>query len=312
MVSRMDKNLTFERVAGPFTSALGGVAWNGQHVLFSLPDDMAIKAFDPATGTVVDHRKYVGRVNGIAPGPDGSIYTAQESGRRVIELVADGSARVTATRFNGVIHNFPCDLVVDKTRRIWFTDSRTGIQVFGPKIFPLLDHASVMRIERDDRRAWAIRRITFDTHAPRALLLSADERTLYVAEGDIGHGPRRELRAYPVRDDGTVGAYRTLHTFGDDSLGPQRGIEGMCLDQQGNVLACAGWSASGPGPMLYVFQPTGQLLECRALPFDLPLRCAFGDVDLSSLYITSGDRCLYRATYADRGRGPSVDVASSA
>ena len=289
------ENLTFERVAGPFTSALGGVAWNGEHVLFSLPGDMLIKAFDPATGEVFDHRKYVGHVNGIAPGPNGSLFVAQESGRRVIELLADGSAQVTATRFNGVIHNFPCDVVVDRAGRIWFTDSHNGVQVFGPRIFPLLDHASVMRIERDDRRSWTMMRITFDTHAPRALLLSADEKTLFVADGEVGRGPRRELRAYPVREDGTVGAYRTLLTFGEDSLGPQRGIEGLCLDARGNVLACGGSNASGPGPMLYVFRSNGQLVEGHALPFDLPLRCASGDADLASLYITSGDRCLYRA-----------------
>jgi gluconolactonase len=301
MVRFAAEKLAFERVAGPFASAPCGVAWDGTRVLFSLPADMVIKAFDPATGAVTDHRKYVGHVNGIAPGPDGSIFAAQESGRRVIELVADGSARVTATRFNGVIHNFPCDVVVDRAGRLWFTDSHSGIQVFGPRIFPLLDHASVMRIERDDRRSWAIRRITFDTQAPRALLLSADERTLFVADGEIGKGTRRELRAYPIRDDGTVGAYRTLHTFGEDGLGPQRGIEGLCLDQRGNVLACGGWNASGPGPTLYTFDPAGQLLEARALPFDLPARCAFGDADRASLYVTSGDGSLYRATGVDPG-----------
>jgi sugar lactone lactonase YvrE len=54
--------------------------------------------------------------------------------------------------------------------------------------------------------------------------------------------------------------------------------------------------------MLYVFATTGQLVEGHALSFDLPLRCAFGDADLSSLYVTSGDRCLYRAAGAGRGR----------
>jgi gluconolactonase len=239
------------------------------------------------------------RWSATAPGPNGSLFVAQESGRRVIELLADGSAQVTATRFNGVIHNYPCDVVVDRAGRIWFTDSHAGVQVFGPRIFPLLDHASVMRIERDDRRAWTMKRITFDTHAPRALLLSADERTLFVADGEVGRGPRRELRAYPVRDDGTVGAYRTLHTFGEDGLGPQRGIEGLCLDGRGNVYACGGSNASGPGPTIYLFSASGQLSGARPLPFDMPLRCAFGDADRTSLYVTSGDRCLYRATHAD-------------
>lgn len=294
-MTRMATTYTFERVAGPFTSALGGVAWDGRQILFSLIDDMTIKRFDVDTGEVADHRLYVGRVNGMAPGLGGALFTAQESGRRVIELLADGSARVTATRFNGAIHNHPSDLVVDRAGRIWFTDSHTGIQVFGPKIFPLLDHASVLRIERDDRRAWTIRRITFDTQAPRALVLSADERTLYVADGEIGRSAKRELRAYPVRDDGTVGAYRTLHTFGDDGFGPQRGIEGLCLDGSGNLLACGGSRVSGPGPMLYVFSPSGHLIEGHALPFDAPMRCAFGGPDLTSLFVTGGDHCLYRA-----------------
>jgi sugar lactone lactonase YvrE len=289
-------NITFERVAGPFKSAMGGVTWDGRHILFSLLDDMAIKRFDPETREVTEFRSYVGRVNGIAPGPNGSFFVAQESGRRVIELLADGSARVTATRFNGVIHNHPCDLVVDRQGRIWFSDSHTGIQVFGPKIFPLLDHASVMRIERDDRRAWAIRRITFDTVAPRAVLLSADEKTLYVAEGDVGRSTPRELRAYPVREDGSVGPYRTLHTFGGDPHGPHRGIEGMCLDKQGRVIACGGWTKSGTGPSVMVFDPSGRLVASHAFPGEAPLRCAFGDADGSSLYVSSEEGWLYRAS----------------
>ncbi|MDB6001683.1 MAG: gluconolactonase, partial [Rhizobacter sp.] len=104
---------TFERVAGPFPGAMGGVAWDGRHVLFSLLDEMAIKQFDPESGAVADYRRYIGRINGMAVAASGSVFAAQDSGRRVIELVADGSARVTATRFNGAIHNHPCDLVVD-------------------------------------------------------------------------------------------------------------------------------------------------------------------------------------------------------
>jgi hypothetical protein len=41
------------------------------------------------------------------------------------------------------------------------------------------------------------------------------------------------------------------------------------------------------------------LIESHAAPGDLPMRCAFGDADLGSLYLTSGDGCLYRA----RGTG---------
>ena len=57
----------------------------------------------------------------------------------------------------------------------------------------------------------------------------------------------RELRAYPLRDDDTLGSSTVLHTFGEDSRGVQRGVDGMCLDTEGNIIACAGWREAGPG-----------------------------------------------------------------
>ena len=48
----------FERVAGPFPGALGGVTWDGEGVLLSLIDEMTIKKFHPATGAVSDYRLY--------------------------------------------------------------------------------------------------------------------------------------------------------------------------------------------------------------------------------------------------------------
>lgn len=286
----------FERVAGPFNGPMTGVAWDGTGVLFSLPDEMVIKRFDPVSGAVDDHRRYTGRVNGLAMGLEGAVFAAQESGRRVIEFVPDGSARVTATRFNGAIHNFPCDLVVDRQGRVWFSDSHTGVQVFGPRIFPLLEHASVLRLERDDRRAWTLRRITFDTLAPRAVLLSRDEKTLFVAEGEVGRDGPRELRAYPVHDDGSVGPCRVLHTFGSDHAGPHRGVEGLCLDREGRVIACGGTPGGGQGPAIYVFAASGRLMEVHEFPYDVaPSRCTPGDADLGNLYVSASDGCLYRA-----------------
>ena len=285
----------FEPVAGPFPGSMGGVAWDGQAVLFSLPEAMLVKRFDPATGVTSDWRKYTGRVNGLAIGRDGSVYAAQEGGRRVIQYLADGRATVTGLRIAGAVHNHPCDLVVDSRERVWFSDPHHGVHAFGPQVFPPLAHASVLRLERDDRRAWQIRRITFDTTVPRAVLLSADERTLYVSEGDTERTPVRELRAYPVRTDGTVGPYEVLQTFGRDSRGPHRGIEGLCHGENGCVIACGGSRDAGPGPMISVFAASGRLLATHAFPGDAPVRCAVGGPGLDELYVSSQDGRLYRA-----------------
>jgi gluconolactonase len=263
-------------------------------MLFSLVEEGRILRFDPKAKKTGEFRKYTNRITGIGFGPKGELYGCQEGGRRVIEFMADGSARPLGTRIDGRIHNFPNDLTVDSKGRIWFADPHSTIYAFGPQIFPQLEHASVLRLERDERRAWTIKRITFDTVAPRAIALSADEQTLYVAEGDA-KSAKRELRAYPVKSDGTVGPFTVLHVFGADHRGLHRGIEGMCLDRDGNIVACAGAKSAGPGPMVYVISPSGAVLESHALPGDLPVKCAFGDSDLSSLYVTTGEGMLYRA-----------------
>ncbi len=286
----------FDLVAGPYKGRTGGLAWNGSAMLFSAVQEERILRFDPVTGKVDDFRRYTGRTNGISIGTDGAMYGAQEGGRRVIQFMPDGSTAPTMDLFQGHHHNQPTDLVVDRKGRVWFSDPVLPTPPYGPPVFPFLDHQSILRLERDERRAWTLTRITYDTQEPRALLLSADEMTLYVAEGDTDREGPSELRAYPVNDDGSVGKCRVLHAF----AAGQRGIEGMCLDDAGNIIACGGSKHGGPGPMVYVFSPSGTVLEMHPVPADLPMRCAFGDDGLSSLYLTTGEGHLYRAKRTGR------------
>jgi gluconolactonase len=298
----------FEKVAGPFQGALGGMAWDGSGMLFSAVDEARILRFDPRNGSADEVRRHSHRTNGIAFGPEGVLYGAQEAGRRIIKFMPDGSARQTAFKLDGKFHNQPTDLTVDRAGRIWFTDPHHPKGPPGPHIFPVLDHASVLRVERSPQREWVLKRITFDTFAPRAVLLSPDERTLYVAEGEPGRAGPRELRAYAVGADGRVGSYTVLHTFGADHRGEHRGIEGMCLDSEGNIVACGGGKASGPGPLVHVFSPAGAVLETHPLPADLPMRCAFGGADLGDLYVTAADGCLYRASAVGRRGARRADA----
>ena len=142
--------------------------------------------------------------------------------------------------------------------------------------------------------------MTLDTQAPRGIALSADERTLYVAEDGPAPADRRELRAYDVTDDGMLGSYTVLHTFGADHRGVHRGVDGLCLDDGGSIIACAGWDRSGPGPMVYVFSPAGTVVETHPVPAKQPVNCAFGDDDLGSLYVTTADGRLLRVRNSGR------------
>jgi len=86
------------------------------------------------------------------------------------------------------------------------------------------------------------------------------------------------------------------------------GASNLAAGLRDALMALAGWKRSGLGPLIYVFSPSGAVLETHPVPADLPLRCAFGDVDLGSLYVTTGEGHLYRAKATRRRgvyRGPS-------
>ncbi len=166
-----------------------------------------------------------------------------------------------------------------------------------PQIHDKLDHASVLRLEAPTLDA-PITRITYDTDAPTALLHSADESTLYVAESSEEPDGPRELRAYPILDTGALGPYRLMHSFGRDGGGlgrSHRGIYGMCLDSEGNIVAVAGGDGGGPGPMLYVITPEGRILRSHPLPEE-PTNCAFGGQELADLFVTTTGGSLLRAS----------------
>ena len=281
----------FDLVAGPYKGRTGGLAWGGTAMLFSAVQEERILRYNPATGKVDELRRYTGRTNGLAVAADGSIFGAQEGGRRIIRFMPDGSTAPTKDLLDGKHHNQPTDVIVDSKERVWFSDPHNTTPPYGPPIFPFLDHASILMLERDAKGAWDLKRITFDTRQPRALLLSADEKTLYVTDGDTDYDGPSELRAYPVNSDGSTGPSKVLYAF----PAGQRGVEGLCLDNAGNIIACGGWKQNGPGPMVYVFSPSGAVLEKQPAPADLPMRCAFGDEGLSSLYLTDGEGHLYRA-----------------
>ena len=288
--------ITFERVAGPFNGPTAGLAWDGEAMLFTAMGEGRILRFDPTTGATSVYRKYTMRTNGLGFGPDGALYGCQESSRRVVRFMPDGTTVLTESQIDGRYHNQPTKLAVDARGRIWFADPHSLLRSFGPQFLPYLEHASVLRLERDpQRKLWEIRRMTYDTVSPRAVALAPDGATLYVAETDNRPDGLRELRAYPIDADDQLGPFRLLHSFGRDYRGPQRGIEGMCVDADGNIVAVAGWHKSGPGPLVVVFAPSGAVLASYPLPVDRPVNCAFGDADRRSLYVTTESGELYRA-----------------
>ncbi len=275
---------TFEKVAGPF-GFTEGPAWDGEGVLFSDIPNNRIMRYDPNSGKCSEFRTGTNEGNGLMFHRDGDLFCCEGKGRRICRYDPDGDTTVIAEKFEGRRLNSPNDLAFDKEGRLWFTDPR-----YTPKIDELeLMHQSIYRALPKAGGHWDLERITYDTTKPNGLLVSEDLKSLYVAQSHYGVDNRRELRRYPLLAEGGVGPYEVLHNFY-----PHRGIDGMCLDTEGNIVAAAGWQESGPGPMIYVFAPNGRVLSTHPVPADRPTNCTFGDKDLNSLYVTAS-ACLFRA-----------------
>ncbi len=292
---------TFERVAGPYEGHTGGLVWDGKAVTFAAVLESKLYRYEPESGRTEMIRFFTNRVNGLALSPHGTLYGCQEGSRRLIDMLPDGSALAMQPWLDGQRINYPCDLSLDAEGRVWFTDPHHERTSHGPQVFPDLPHCSVIRLEHHPQtHAEQLRRVTYDTVTPRCVAVSIDGRTLYVGDSGEKRTGNATLRAYPIDGKGEVGEYALLHGFGRDHRGAQRGAEGICLDTEGNLVVCAGSDKAGPAALIYVFSPSGRVIETHAFPHGEPMRCAFGGQGLDDLYVTSSTGGLYRAERTGR------------
>jgi gluconolactonase len=306
---------TFEELDAPYGAVSEGPVWDGSGLLYTRIQQSRIMRFDPKTGKTAVWRDNTNYANGLAMDRERRLYVCEgggaEDARRLTRYESDGSVTVLAERFEGGRLNIPNDVVLHPDGSVWFTDPFYE-GAAGPwsetRAAKDLEHDSVYRLDPQGDGSYAISRVTFDTTRPNGLLFSLDYQTLYVAQSGRLPEEKRELRAYPVNADRSLGQSRVLHDFG-----AHRGIDGMCLDTEGNIAATAGYELGGPGPMIYVFSPRGEVLETHPVPCKRPTNCAFGDEDLQTLYVTTIEGFLFRARTGRRGRAlpPVAELAAT-
>jgi gluconolactonase len=236
-----------------------------------------IMKYDPATGKTTEYRNPSGRANGLDFDKEGRLLAAEGANkggnRRVTRTEKDGKITVLADKWNGKKLNSPNDLITDAKGRVYFTDPRyVGDE---PRE---IDIEAVYRIDPDGK----VTQLITDVEKPNGIIISPDMKTLYVA--DSNPKGKQQLVAFPLKDDGSVGAKKVLHDFGKE-----RGIDGMSVDVKGNIWGMAG---SGDKGGLYVFSPAGKQLAFVPTP-ETPSNCCFGGKDKKTLYVTAG-KSLYR------------------
>ena len=290
----------FDLLIEAYGGTTEGPAWDGSGLLFTHIPASRIMRYDPATGSATVFRSGTNCANGLMFDPEGRLYACEGDARRMVRYESDGSVTVLVDRFEGRRFNIPNDLAIDPEGRVWFTDPFYE-GAAGPwsddRSHKELDHDSVYRLDPKDDGTWSVSRVTFDTPRPNGLLFSFDHKTLFVAQSGRELEELRQLRAYTVADDGSLGPARILHDFG-----AHRGIDGMVLDLEGNIVATAGFRQGGPGPMIYVFSPDGEVLEAHPTPVDRPTNCSFGGPELNMLYVTTGEGHLLSAETDRLGR----------
>jgi gluconolactonase len=268
------------------SSATEGPVWTGRELLFTHIPGSRILRYEPESGSITEWRTNTNRTNGLCFDGDGRLFGCCAGGRAIMRFDSTGETTVVVDRLDGQRLNTPNDLAIDRKGRIWFTNPvNEGNWDKGES--PELNHREVLRADPQPDGSYKVIRATFGMTQPNGILISADNETLYVAES--GYDPKvdRELRAYPILDDGTLGSYRLLFAWGADARGVHRGIDGMCLDAEGNIIATNGWDIAGPGPMLSVFSPDGRVLETHPLPVKRPSNVCFGGPDMRTVFVTS-------------------------
>jgi gluconolactonase len=247
--------------------------------------------FDPATMKTTAFRDPSGRSNGLKFDAKGRLIAcegANTGGNRRISITENGKVTTLADKYMKSAFNSPNDLALDRKGRIYFTDPR-----YVGNERRELDHESVYRIDPDG----TVTRIISDAAKPNGIVLSPDQKTLYLSENNGAPDGKRELRAYPLNADGTTGEGQVLYDFGDD-----RGIDGMTVIVDGNIIATAG---KGRTAGVSIFTPEGKKVGFISTPED-PSNCCFGGKNLKMLYITAG-KSLYRIQTKMVGVSPTAE-----
>lgn len=218
--------------------------------------------------------------NGLTLDRDNFLLACEHHTRRVARSTEDG-IEVLADSYQGKRLNSPNDVIVARDGSILFTDPPYGLlDGLGGPATQELSFQGVYRIQRGSREPTLL---VDDFDAPNGLVLSLDEKRLY-----LGDSVQNHIRVFDVNEDWTVsggGIFANTHATEAGNT------DGMKLDQHGNLF-CTG--AGG----IWIFSPEGKKLGRIVMP-EVTANVNWGDEDSRSLYITASTsvyrlRCLTR------------------
>ena len=209
------------------------------------------------------------QTNGMGWDLQGRLISVQRArgNEKVGVLYPPDKVTTLADNYQGKPFNSLNDLALDKRGGVYFTDTQ-GIYYLPP--------------------GGSVTKIIDEVPRPNGLVLSPDERTLYVHNKDGVY-----MLAFDVAPDGKISnrrnfaRYKSVRIPGhkDPSWDEDNGADGMAVDSDGRVYA-----ATNAG--VEVFSPRGELLGVMPVQWGAendnirkPQNLAFGGPDRKTLYI---------------------------
>ena len=241
-------------------------------------------------GAVSVYRENVGS-NGLLWDRQGRLVICASKSRQVQRLTSDGVQTILADSYEGKKFNNPNDVTIDSKNRIYFSDPRYGDR----SNMEMKDAAgkAIEGVYRIDPDGAVTRIITHEVDRPNGLIVTADDKFLFVGDNNNAQGGARKLWRFNLLADGKVDVASQKLIY---DWGTTRGPDGMKLDVSGRLYVAAGLNkanpphetADQPTAGIYVFSSTGEFLEFVNIPRDETTNCAFGGEDGKTLFVTDG------------------------
>jgi len=273
------------------TQAGEGPAWHAPSQSLYFSGDNRITRLQKGEQSSV-FREPSGGSNGLLFDHQGCLVVCESANRRVTRTESNGSITVLADSYRGMKFNTPNDLSIDTKGRIYFSDPRYGnrdtMEMRDAKGKP------VEGVYRIDAPGKVERILTHETERPNGLLVSPDDRHLFVADNNNNAvGGARKLWRFDLRPDGNVVSNSRKLIF---DWGTSRGPDGLKMDKANRLYVAAGLNRANP-PFetaephragIYILSNDGKLIDFVPVERDEVTNCAFGGSDLKTLYITAG------------------------
>lgn len=202
--------------------------------------------------------------NGTTFDLQGRLINCEGDGRRVTRTEPDGTVTVLLDRFEGKRFNRPNDVICHSDGSLFFTDPALRVPLGERE----QENAAIYRIAPDG----GVRVVALFEY-PNGLALSADERTLYVAN-------TRWTQYIHALELDAAGNMVRRRVFADMSADGTNGVpDGMKVDAAGRVF-CTGTGG------VWVFEPDGTRIGIIEMP-EVCANIAFGGPDLRTLLLTA-------------------------